>query len=315
MTGDGVNDSPALKQAAIGIAMGLNGSAVAKEAADVVLLDDNFASIVTGIREGRLLFANLKKSIAYTLAHWTPEVFPVLMWGFGGVVQPMGSMLALCVDLLTELVPATSFVYEDAESLIMKQPPRNPKTDKLTSFNLLFYSFFQSGVIIFCGCLFYYFRAFQHYGISPLQLMNNNNKFFPAESDDRVIISSHDGREYDSSEQKEILQSIFSGWYLMIVIGQVSHLFQCRTSYLSIFEHGVFRNKVSNFGAVLAVCLACFVVYCPGIRDVVSARNPVSLEILYASLLVSGAMWAYGEGRKYIIRTYPDSPITKVLAW
>eukprot|EP01033_Poteriospumella_lacustris_P013853 gene13853-9903_t len=295
--------------------MGLNGSAVAKEAADVVLLDDNFASIVTGIREGRLLFANLKKSIAYTLAHLTPEVLPVLMWGFAGVVQPQGSMLALCVDLLTELVPATSFVYEEAESLIMKQPPRNPKTDKLTSFNLLFYAYAQGGLIVTGGCLFYFFRAFQHYGISPLQVMNNNNKFFPAESDDRVIISSHDGREYDSSEQKEILQSIFSGWYLMIVIGQVSHLFQCRTSYLSIFEHGVFRNKMATFGAVLAVCLACFVVYCPGIRDIVSARNPVSLEVLYASLLVSGAMWAYGEGRKYFIRTYPDSPITKVLVW
>jgi sodium/potassium-transporting ATPase subunit alpha len=81
VTGDGVNDSPALKKADLGIAMNMSGSDVSKEAASMILLDDNFASIVRGIEEGRLIFVNLKKSIQYTISHSTPEVIPNLLYG------------------------------------------------------------------------------------------------------------------------------------------------------------------------------------------------------------------------------------------
>jgi sodium/potassium-transporting ATPase subunit alpha len=314
MTGDGVNDSPALKQAAIGVAMGLNGSAVAKEAADVVLLDDNFASIVTGIREGRLCFANLKKSIAYSLAHLTPEVLPVLIWGYGGAVQPMGSLLTLCIDLLTELVPATSFAFEGPESLIMQLPPRDVKTQRLTSFVLLFYAYGQAGIIITGGCYFAYFRTFAHYGVTANDLFSNNNKYFPAAEDSNIFVTD-DGRHYDKRDQLHILEVVQAAWYLMIVIGQANHVWNCRTTTVSIFQHGLFSNKTTNYGVVLAIILGCFVVYTPGIQDVVLARNPLSLEIFFASLLVAGVIWPYCEGRKWFTRTYPDHWLNKYFAW
>jgi len=102
MTGNGVNDASALTEAAIGVAMGVEGSEVAREAADMVLLDDNFASVVVGIKEGRLLFSNLKKSIAYSLSHITPQFVPVFLWACVGVPRPLSAILTISIDLLTE---------------------------------------------------------------------------------------------------------------------------------------------------------------------------------------------------------------------
>eukprot|EP01040_Poterioochromonas_malhamensis_P012360 gene12360-13512_t len=226
----------------------------------------------------------------------------------------MGSLLALCIDLLTELVPATSFAFEKPESMIMQVPPRNVKTDKLTSFNLLFYAYAQAGFILTGGCFLYYFRAFGRYGVTPQDLFQNNNNYFPY-TDYIFRTSDGSGRNYDKSDQNYILNVVATGWFMMIWAGQAAHVWTCRTTTVSMFQHGFFGNEVTNYGVLLAIGLGCFVAYTPGIRYIVSSENPFSLEILYASLLVWGTIWGWTEARKWFTRNYPAHWLNKYLAW
>eukprot|EP00808_Paulinella_micropora_P003061 g82786.t1 len=181
VTGDGVNDSPALKKADIGVAMGIGGNDVARESADMILMDDNFASIVNGVEEGRLIFDNLKKSIAYTLSSNIPEISPFLLYILIGIPLPLPTVLILCIDLGTDMWPAISLAYEGKESNIMQRPPRDPRVDRLVTNKLVNFSYLQIGVVQALAGFYAYFVVLLDYGF-PSDILPGTAPSWPYKS-------------------------------------------------------------------------------------------------------------------------------------